>query len=77
MDLDNCVDIATIAETYSLSGLRGHVYRFMSANLKDFARSVDFHRLSPQQLDHLLGCDYPVDCPESEVYFIYLLKIFE
>lgn len=67
IDLDNCIDIATLAETYSLSQLRHEVYRFMSANLREFARTADFQRLSPSQLDHLLTCDFPVDCTESEV----------
>lgn len=67
LDLENCIDIATIAETYSLSQLRQRVYRFMSGHLREFSRSPDFHRLAPQQLEYLLGCDFPVDCPEAEV----------
>ncbi|KAJ9587276.1 hypothetical protein L9F63_019207 [Diploptera punctata] len=67
LDLDNCIDIATIAETYSLSQLRHRVYRFMSGHLHEFSRSPDFHRLAPQQLEYLLSCDFPVDCPEEEV----------
>lgn len=67
LDLENCIDIATIAETYSLSQLRQRVYRFMSGHLREFSRSPDFHRLAPQQLEYLLGCDFPVDCPEGEV----------
>lgn len=67
LDMENCIDIATIAETYSLSQLRQRVYRFMSGHLREFSRSPDFHRLAPQQLEYLLGCDFPVDCPEGEV----------
>ncbi|PSN54714.1 Kelch-like protein 26 [Blattella germanica] len=72
LDLENCIDIATIAETYSLSQLRRRVYRFMSGHLREFSRSVDFHRLAPQQLEYLLGCDFPVDCPEEEVLRIVM-----
>ena len=67
LDLENCVDIATIAETYSLNQLRRRVYCFMSAHLSELSHSPDFSRLSPQQMEYLLDCDYPVDCPESEV----------
>ncbi|GLG93332.1 Kelch-like protein diablo [Gryllus bimaculatus] len=72
LDLENCVDMATIAETYSLAGLRGRVYRFMSAHLRELADSPDFQRLAPPQLEHLLACDFPVDCPEDEVLRISL-----
>lgn len=44
----------------------------MSGHLREFSRSQDFHRLSPQQLEHLLGCDFPVDCPEVEVLRIVM-----
>nr|CAD7259250.1 unnamed protein product [Timema shepardi] len=67
LDLENCVDLATIAETYSLSQLRRRVYRLMCGHLCEFSRQPDFHRLSPGQLEHLLACDFPVDCPEGEV----------
>ena len=72
LDLENCVDIVTIAETYSLSQLRRRVYRFMSAQLCEFSQTPDFHRLAPQQLEHLLECDFPVDCPEADVLRIVL-----
>ncbi|KAK3908107.1 Kelch-like protein 26 [Frankliniella fusca] len=72
LDLENCVDIVTIAETYSLSQLRRRVYRFMSAHLCEFSQTPDFHRLALQQLEHLLGCDFPVDCPEIDVLRIVL-----
>ncbi|XP_067013052.1 kelch-like protein 26 [Anabrus simplex] len=72
LDLENCIDIVTIAETYSLTQLRRRVYRFMSGHLREFSRSPDFHRLAPQQLEYLLSCDFPVDCPEGEVLRIVL-----
>ncbi|KAK3872770.1 hypothetical protein Pcinc_022165 [Petrolisthes cinctipes] len=67
IDLDNCVDIATIAETYSLGRLRGRVYAFMSGHLQQLGRTADFQRLSVGQLVHLLSCDFPVDCGEAQV----------
>lgn len=66
------MDIATISETYSLTQLRGVVYRFMCGNLVEFARSPEFTRLHPAQLEHLLACDFPVDCPEADVLAITL-----
>ncbi|XP_026468720.1 kelch-like protein 26 [Ctenocephalides felis] len=72
LDLENCVDIVTIAETYSLAQLRHKVYRFMSGHLQEFSGSSEFQCLSLQQLEHLLVCDFPVDCPEKEVLKIVL-----
>ena len=64
MDVENCVDIVTIAETYSLHDLRKKVYRFMSENLSGF---TEFHRLNPTQVEHLFDSDFPVDLPEERV----------
>ena len=50
LDVENCVDIVTIAETYSLDTLRDKVYRFMSENLAVFAQRPEFHRLSANQV---------------------------
>lgn len=72
LDIENCVDIATIAETYSLSQLRRKVYRFMSGHLLEFSNSSEFYRMSAQQLEYLLECDFPVDCSESDVLRIVL-----
>ena len=76
MDLDNCVDVATIAETYSLWQLRKKVYHFICANLLSFSHNSEFHRLSSNQLEFILECDYPVDCSEFEVLNI-VLKWFQ
>lgn len=73
LDIENCVDIATIAETYSLSQLRRRVYRFMSGHLQEFSSSPEFYRLAPQQLEYLLACDFPVDCSEADVLRIVLM----
>lgn len=68
--MENCVDIATIAETYCLHQLLKHVYQFMSSCLCLFSRTPDFQRLSVSQMEHLLKCDFPVDCDETEVLSI-------
>ncbi|XP_064467477.1 kelch-like protein 26 [Ornithodoros turicata] len=67
LDLENCVDVATIAETYSLRRLRKRVYRFICAHLRQFSETAEFQRLSANQLEHLLACDFPVNCPEGDV----------
>lgn len=67
LDLENCVDVATIAETYSLRRLRKRVYRFICAHLCQFAETPEFQRLSANQLEYLLACDFPVNCPEGDV----------
>lgn len=72
IDIENCVDIATIAETYSLSQLRMKVYRFMSGHLLEFSKSNEFYRLTPQQLENLLAYDFPVDCSEADVLRIVI-----
>ncbi|RZF35453.1 hypothetical protein LSTR_LSTR013111 [Laodelphax striatellus] len=72
LDLENCVDIATLSETYSLEGLRSVVYRFMSSHLVELAQSADFCRLSKMQLEHLLACDLPVNCSEADVLAVTL-----
>lgn len=72
LDIENCVDIATISETYSLKGLRTVVTRFMCSHIVDLSRSAEFSRLHPAQLEHILASDFPIDCPEVEVLEITL-----
>ncbi|KAH0816111.1 hypothetical protein MTP99_017171 [Tenebrio molitor] len=76
IDIDNCIDIATIAEIYSLEKLRLMVYRYMSEHLSDFSNSKEFYRLTPQQLENLLALDFPVDCSEADVLRIVLAWFF-
>lgn len=72
LDIDNCIDIAALAETYSLRTLRKKVYLFMCRHLKEFSQTTEFQRLAPSQLEHLLETDFPVNCPEWEVLQIVL-----
>lgn len=76
IDIENCVDIATIAEIYSLSQLRMKVYRYMSGHLLEFSSSSEFYRLTPQQLENLLAYDFPVDCSEADVLRTVLAWFF-
>lgn len=70
--VDNCVDLATIAETYSLWQLSKRVYRFICANLMAFSQNNEFQRLSVHQLNQILDCDNPVDCSESDILSIVM-----
>jgi len=67
LELENCVDVVTLAETFSLSRLRRSTYRFMSANLRQFTETPEFQNLAPSQMVHLLHADFPVNLKESEV----------
>ena len=70
--VDNCVDLATIAETYSLWQLSKTVFRFICSNLLVFSRTNELQRLSVHQLTKILDCDYPVDCSESDILSILM-----
>lgn len=72
LDLDNCVDLATISETYSLQKLRQKCYRFICAHLYEFSITNEINRLAWHQLEHILSCDFPVDCAEEAVLRIVL-----
>ncbi|CAG9761009.1 unnamed protein product [Ceutorhynchus assimilis] len=76
IDLDNCLDIATIAETYSLETLKVKAYRFISGRLMKFSTSSGFYNLRPVQLETLLAYDFPVDCAEADVFSIILSWFF-
>ncbi|KAG4067485.1 hypothetical protein HA402_002762 [Bradysia odoriphaga] len=76
LDMDNCVDIATISETFSLQKLRQKCYRFICANLSKFSVTKEMKRLTWQQLNYVLSCDFPVDCAEEIVLKIVLDWIY-
>ena len=67
LDIDNCVDIITIAETYSMSQLCKAAYVFTARHLERLSCMVEFSRLSQQQLEKLLSGQYPVECREVDV----------
>ncbi|XP_059609563.1 kelch-like protein 26 [Phlebotomus argentipes] len=72
LDVDNCVDIVSIAEMYSLDKLRQRVYRYICAHLSEFVKTHEICVLARHQLEHILACDYPVDCSEVVVLNIVL-----
>lgn len=76
IDNDNCLDIANIAETYSLTALKMEVYKYMNQNLSSLSQTREFYRLTPSQLETLLAYDFPVDCSEYEVLNIVIQWFF-
>ena len=67
LDLDNCRDILSLADTFSLSKLRHNTLRFMSENLKQFSQTPEFVELEPGQLSSLLNSNFPVNMTECGV----------
>lgn len=61
------MDVASLAETYSLRQLRTKAYAAMCSQLREFSGTAEFQRLSCSQLSQLLCCDHPVNCSEGEV----------
>lgn len=75
LDIDNCVDVVTIAETYSLQKLRQKCYRFICEHLCEFSVANEMNRLAFHQMEYILSCDFPVDCTETTILRIVLLWI--
>ncbi|XP_054728397.1 kelch-like protein 22 [Anastrepha obliqua] len=77
IDLDNCVAIAALADLYSLEPLKKKAYRYMCSRLDEFAQTPDLLSLTLDQFEHVLACNYPVDCSEQrvlEIVFEYCLE---
>lgn len=72
LTLENCIDIVTIAETYSLVCLKKIVYRFMCEHLLEFSKTTEFCRLAWYQLEYILKGNEPVYCSEIVVLRIVL-----
>lgn len=72
LDMDNCVDLTTISDTFCLRKLSQTCYRFICANLTKFSVTNEIKRLTWQQLNQVLSCDFPVDCTEEMVLKIVL-----
>ena len=58
LDLDNCVDILSLADTFTLHRLKQSVFRFISENLKQFSSTAEFRALTADQLASLLQVIY-------------------
>ena len=67
LDLDNCADILSLADTFCLPKLKHNVLRFISENLKQFCSRSEFLTLEPGQLSSLLNSNFPVNLTECEV----------
>ncbi len=71
LDLLNCVDVITLSETYALPRLRRFAYNFVSQNFMNLT-TQQINRLSLEQLDHLLGGDFPINASELSVLYVVL-----
>jgi len=67
LDLENAVDILTLADTFTLHKLRHNVLRFLSENLKQFCKTPEFQRLDSSQISSLLNSNFPINMSESDV----------
>lgn len=65
--LANCVDIASLAELFTLDDLRTFAYQFMSTNFQSLSVCSEFMKLSSDQLQCLLQSNLPIDCSECDV----------
>lgn len=71
LDLINCVDVITLAETYALPRLRRFTYNFISENLMNLTLQ-QIHRLTLEQFDYLLGGDFPINASELSILGLVL-----
>lgn len=76
LDIENCVDLVTISETYCLRKLRQKCYRFICSHLSEISMTNEINRLTWSQLNQILSCDFPVDCTEEAVLRIVLQWIY-
>ena len=67
LDVDNCLDLLTIAETYTLPDLCQQIYCYMGQNLARLSCLPQYQRLSETQLKRLLKQNYPIECIEADV----------
>lgn len=67
LDLENCVDLVSLAELYTLPQLCHKAYCYIGRKLEKLARTKEFQQLTAMQLLTLLSNKYPVACSELEV----------
>lgn len=65
------MDVITLAETYALPRLRRYAYNFISENLMNLTIQ-QVHRLTLEQLDYLLGGDFPINASELSILGLVL-----
>ncbi|KAK7474845.1 hypothetical protein BaRGS_00033917 [Batillaria attramentaria] len=65
--LDNCLEVAKMAELYCLNRLQQYVHCFICKHWTQFTMTVDFMHMPVQLLASVLKSEYPVNCVEVEV----------
>jgi len=75
IDVENCIEILSIAEMLNCEKLYQCVCMFITSNFRKILRDPNFFYLSPQQLESLI-CDDHIDIScESEVFDAVMLWI--
>ncbi|XP_017780748.1 PREDICTED: kelch-like protein 12 [Nicrophorus vespilloides] len=77
LDVENCTDIATIADNYCLNDLKMDVFNFVSSSFIEVAKTKDFHRLSPEQIQYVVSRDVPINVTELKFLQYILLWFFK
>lgn len=72
IDNDNVIDVVHIAEMYCLQDLKENAYEHIAENFKKVGETKEFHRFTPEQMEHLLSKDLVTDCLESETLALVL-----
>ena len=67
LDLDNCRDILSLADTFSLAKLKHNVLRYICENLTQFCQTTEFLALEVAQLLSLLNSNFPINMSESDL----------
>ena len=67
ISISNCVDIASLAELFTLDDLREFAYKYMSQNFHSLSICSEFMKMSSSQLQYLLQSNLPLDCSECDV----------
>ncbi|XP_046329574.1 kelch-like protein 26 [Haliotis rufescens] len=72
LSLDNCVDVASVADLYCLQPLQQHVQQYICKHWTTFTMSTYFHSMGQQALVNVLASGFPVNCSELEVLLAVL-----
>ena len=68
LNLENCVDICTMAETINCEQLHRVATLYVSNNFRQFVRGTSFLNITPTQFESVLSSDKINVSSESEIY---------
>ncbi|CAH1779042.1 unnamed protein product [Owenia fusiformis] len=67
LDFENCIDVATISETYFLQHLKKKAYICIGKHFMNLTCSEQFLNMPTLNLVYLLECNYPIRCSEEDI----------